>query len=113
RSSPRAVSSWMRAPILPLPPLGTRPPPARRRPPRRARMTASSRHRPPTDLGGPMRSRRRTGRRLAITVLAVFALVGVFIVRLVDIQVVQAEALTKAADARQEFTVPIYGSRGE
>jgi len=60
-----------------------------------------------------MNLRRRTGRRLAVTVVAVFALLAVFIVRLVDIQVVQAEALTKAAQARQEYTQTIYGARGE
>ena len=60
-----------------------------------------------------MNPRRRTGRRLAVTVVAVFALLAVFIVRLVDIQVVQAESLTKAAQARQEYTQTVYGARGE
>ncbi|MGN6326376.1 peptidoglycan D,D-transpeptidase FtsI family protein [Pseudolysinimonas sp.] len=59
-----------------------------------------------------MSIRRRTGRRLAVTVIGVFALLAVFVGRLVDIQVVQAESLTKAADARQTFQVKVYGSRG-
>lgn len=58
-------------------------------------------------------SRRRIGRRLAVTVVAVLALVAVFIVRLVDIQVVQAASLTKAALARQEFQSTLYGERGQ
>jgi cell division protein FtsI (penicillin-binding protein 3) len=60
-----------------------------------------------------MIARRRTGRRLAVAMVAVFALVAVFIVRLVDIQVVQAETLTKAAQARQEFTNTVFGTRGD
>jgi cell division protein FtsI (penicillin-binding protein 3) len=58
-------------------------------------------------------SRRRIGRRLAVTVAAVLAIVAVFIVRLVDIQVVQAASLTKAALARQEFSNTVYGARGQ
>jgi len=60
-----------------------------------------------------MPSRRRTGRRLAVTVIAVFALLAVFVGRLVDIQVVQADALNAAAAAKQTYTNPIFGSRGE
>jgi cell division protein FtsI (penicillin-binding protein 3) len=60
-----------------------------------------------------MIARRRIGRRLVVAMVAVFALLAVFIVRLVDIQVVQAEALTKAAQARQEFQTTVYGTRGE
>ncbi len=56
---------------------------------------------------------RRTRRRLAVTVFAVFAIVGVFVSRLIDIQVVQADQLTKAADARGLYTVTTYGTRGE
>jgi cell division protein FtsI (penicillin-binding protein 3) len=60
-----------------------------------------------------MTARRRIGGRLAITIMAVFALVAVFVVRLVDIQVVQAESLTKAAMSRQELQTTVFGSRGE
>jgi cell division protein FtsI (penicillin-binding protein 3) len=58
-------------------------------------------------------ARRRTTRRLVVTVVGVFALVAVFVVRLVDIQVVQAESLTEAADSRHVFTTVVYGSRGQ
>jgi len=51
-------------------------------------------------------------RRLSLTVVAVFAIVSLFIIRLVDIQLVQAEQLTKAADSRQERSVTTYGVRG-
>lgn len=57
--------------------------------------------------------RRRIGRRIAVAMVAVFALLAVFVVRLVDIQVVQAESLTKAAQARQEFQSTVYGTRGK
>jgi cell division protein FtsI (penicillin-binding protein 3) len=55
---------------------------------------------------------RGSRRRLAITVLIVFALVGVFAVRLVDIQVVRAQELTDEADARRIVPVTTYGVRG-
>jgi cell division protein FtsI (penicillin-binding protein 3) len=55
---------------------------------------------------------RLSRRRLALSVVAVFAIVGVFVVRLVDIQLVQAEQLTQAADSRQLQTVTTYGVRG-
>jgi cell division protein FtsI (penicillin-binding protein 3) len=51
-------------------------------------------------------------RRLTLTVVAVFAIVVVFAIRLVDIQIVQAEELTKSADSRQVRTVTTYGVRG-
>jgi cell division protein FtsI (penicillin-binding protein 3) len=55
---------------------------------------------------------RVSPRRLALTIFAVFAIVSLFIVRLVDIQLVQAAELTKQADARQMATVTTYGTRG-
>ena len=51
-------------------------------------------------------------RRLSLTVVAVFAIVSVFVIRLVDIQLVQAAQLTRAADSRQVQTVTTYGVRG-
>jgi cell division protein FtsI (penicillin-binding protein 3) len=55
---------------------------------------------------------RVSRRRLALTIFAVFAVLAVFVVRLVDIQLVQAEELTKQADARQTASVTTYGTRG-
>ncbi|HEU0205384.1 MAG TPA: penicillin-binding protein 2, partial [Pseudolysinimonas sp.] len=59
-----------------------------------------------------MTSLRMSRRRLSLTVVAVFAIVSVFVIRLVDIQIVQAAQLTKAADSRQERSVTTYGVRG-
>ena len=55
---------------------------------------------------------RGTRRRLAFSVLAVFAIVAVFLVRLVDIQVVRADELRASADERQITEVTTYGTRG-
>jgi cell division protein FtsI (penicillin-binding protein 3) len=50
---------------------------------------------------------------MAITVVAVFAVVAVFTVRLVDIQVVRANALSSAAVENRSIPVTTYGTRGE
>ncbi|CAN5493323.1 penicillin-binding protein 2 [soil metagenome] len=55
---------------------------------------------------------RVSRRRLALTIFAVFAVLAVFVVRLVDIQLVQAEELTKQAGVRQNASVTTYGTRG-
>jgi cell division protein FtsI (penicillin-binding protein 3) len=55
---------------------------------------------------------RLTARRLALTLFAVFAIVGLFVVKLIDIQVVRAEELTAAAEARRSSTVIVHGVRG-
>jgi cell division protein FtsI (penicillin-binding protein 3) len=55
---------------------------------------------------------RGSRRRLALTVLTVFAIVGVFVVRLVDIQVVRAADLRADADERRTMQVTTYGVRG-
>jgi len=55
---------------------------------------------------------RASRRRLALTVLTVFAIVAVFVVRLVDIQVVRAADLTADADERRTMQVTTYGVRG-
>jgi cell division protein FtsI (penicillin-binding protein 3) len=55
---------------------------------------------------------RSTARRLALTVITVFAVIGLFVVKLVDIQVVRAAELTAAAEARRSTTVTLLGSRG-
>ncbi len=59
-----------------------------------------------------MTSFRVSPRRLALTVITLFAVVTLFVGRLVDLQVVQASELTKQADARQEVNVTTYGTRG-
>lgn len=56
---------------------------------------------------------RLTARRLALTLFAVFVVVGVFVVKLVDIQVVRAAELTAAAEARRSSEVTVWGQRGE
>lgn len=51
--------------------------------------------------------------RLAVTVLAVFAIVASFAVRLVDIQVVRASELATAAVDGRSMQIKTYGLRGE
>lgn len=59
-----------------------------------------------------MTSSRTTSRRLRLTALAVLAVVGIFVVKLVDLQVVRAEELTAEAEARRTIPVTTYGVRG-
>lgn len=59
-----------------------------------------------------MTTSRTTSRRLRLTALAMLAIVGVFVVKLVDLQVVRAEELTTAAEARRTIPVTTYGVRG-
>jgi cell division protein FtsI (penicillin-binding protein 3) len=55
---------------------------------------------------------RGSRRRLALTVLLVFGLVVVFAIRLFDIQVVRASALTEQSKERRTVPVTTYGVRG-
>jgi len=50
--------------------------------------------------------------RYSVVMIAVIALVAVFVVRLVDIQVVQAAALNDASKQKRSIPVTIYGARG-
>lgn len=50
--------------------------------------------------------------RLAVSVIAVFLLIGVFAARLVEFQVVRAEEYAAAAEQRRTIPVTTYGIRG-
>lgn len=60
-----------------------------------------------------MNSRRRHGRRLAVSVLMVFTIVVVFVVRLVDIQLVQADELNAESYDKRAQELITYGVRGD
>lgn len=64
-----------------------------------------------------MPSQQRMGRhtrlRSIITGIVIVALVGACVVRLVDIQLVRAEALNAEAAGRVGATVPVHGTRGD
>ena len=60
-----------------------------------------------------MTNPRRSRRRLALAIVVVFAVVGVFAVRLVDIQIVRADQLTSDALNKRAVEVPTYAARGE
>lgn len=56
---------------------------------------------------------RHPTRRMLVAAVVLLALVGVFVVRLVDIQVVRAAELSEEAQGRRSTTVTEYGARGE
>lgn len=56
---------------------------------------------------------RHPTRRVLLAAVVLVALVGVFVVRLVDIQVVRAAALSEEAEGRRSATVTDYGTRGD
>ena len=60
-----------------------------------------------------MNTSRSTRARLALTIIAVFAVVAVFAVRLIDIQVVRAGELSSAAVSNRSIPLTTYGTRGE
>ncbi|PRY68532.1 cell division protein FtsI (penicillin-binding protein 3) [Glaciihabitans tibetensis] len=60
-----------------------------------------------------MNNPRSTRRRMALTIIAVLAVVAVFTVRLIDIQVVRASELSAAAVSNRSIPVTTYGTRGE
>lgn len=60
-----------------------------------------------------MISDRRVRRRVAASVLIIALVLGGFVVRLVDIQVVRAQELSEESEARRSIPSPIYGARGD
>ncbi|MBG6107865.1 penicillin-binding protein 2 [Frigoribacterium sp. CG_9.8] len=60
-----------------------------------------------------MTNPRRSRRRLALAIVMVFAVVGVFAVRLVDIQIVRADQLTSDALNKRAVEIPTYAARGD
>ena len=56
---------------------------------------------------------RRPMRRILLAAVVLVALVGVFVVRLVDLQVVRAAELSEEAEGRRSTSVTVYGSRGD
>jgi cell division protein FtsI (penicillin-binding protein 3) len=56
---------------------------------------------------------RHPARRMLLAAVVLVALVGVFVVRLVDIQVVRAAELSEEAEGRRSTTVTEYGARGD
>ncbi|MBX9470466.1 peptidoglycan D,D-transpeptidase FtsI family protein [Microcella sp.] len=60
-----------------------------------------------------MTAERRARRRVAAAVLVISMVLGGFVVRLVDIQVVRAEQLSDESEARRSIPSPLYGARGD
>ncbi|MET0914801.1 MAG: penicillin-binding protein 2, partial [Jiangellaceae bacterium] len=59
------------------------------------------------------RTNMSSKRRIAATVVVLFAIIGLFVVRLVDIQVVRADSLSADSLGNRSVERTVYGSRGE
>ncbi|WP_248283354.1 peptidoglycan D,D-transpeptidase FtsI family protein [Cryobacterium arcticum] len=59
------------------------------------------------------RTNMSSKRRIAATVVVLFAIIGLFVVRLVDIQVVRADSLSADSLGNRSVEKTVYGSRGE
>ena len=59
------------------------------------------------------RTSRHPMRRILLAAVVLVALVGVFVVRLVDLQVVRAAELSEEAEGRRSTAVTVYGARGD
>ncbi|MBH0128880.1 penicillin-binding protein 2 [Salinibacterium sp. NK8237] len=56
---------------------------------------------------------RSTRARVSFVILTIVVLTGVFMVRLVDLQIVQADTLNAEADTKRTLTSVSYGTRGD
>ncbi|CAN5348957.1 hypothetical protein BH09ACT5_BH09ACT5_17950 [soil metagenome] len=56
---------------------------------------------------------RRSRARISASVIVVFLVVAVFLVRLVDIQIVQADEYNAESDDKRARTLVTYGTRGD
>lgn len=59
-----------------------------------------------------MNDARKTKRRTALAIVVIFAVISVFVVRLVDIQVVSAAEYNKDSLSKRSVSQTVYGSRG-
>ncbi|MDM4763080.1 penicillin-binding protein 2 [Galbitalea sp. SE-J8] len=56
---------------------------------------------------------RSTRRRMLLSTVATLAVIGVFVVRLVDIQIVQADAFNTESAGKRSVATTVYGQRGD
>ncbi len=62
---------------------------------------------------GKARTNASTRRRIAATVIVLFAIIVVFVIKLVDIQVVRADTLSADSLGNRSVANAVYGSRGD